>query len=214
MAGITLAHTRFYPPAASNFTATGTNSETPSLTDDTNKGLVFGFGSSPAAGDNLRVALKTAPASSNYDVIARIRATAIGFDYYFFGLCVSDGTKLVSFGQGQGPDNGYRFQIDKWNTQTSYNSSDISSTLSPGRETCEWFKLGIVSGVPQQFSVSQNGKDWVRIYDTALSGFLTYTKIGIAMLVNRNAFQLPVASTPQAFMNVLYWSDPDITPPV
>lgn len=211
--GITLAHSRFVPPAAANFTAVGTNSETPTLTDDAQRGLVFAYGSSPAGGDNVRYAYKAPPASSNYDVIARFRASPLGFSFYIYGFVVSDGTKAVTLGCTSG-GNGYRFAIDKWNTTQSYNGSSISSQNAPGREYCEWMKLGIVSGAPQQFSVSHNGKDWVRIFDTSLSSFLTYTRVGFGLLVTRNGNLLPVASTPQAFMDVMYWADPDIVPAV
>lgn len=215
--GITLAHTRFYPPSASSFpTIVGTNSENPTLTDDTHRGLNFAFGSSPATGDNVRHAVKTAPASSNYDIIARFRATPNGFDYTISGFVISDGTKLITFGITAGEGNGYRFAIDKWNSPTSYAGSIIPSAMSPGREHCEWLKLTIVSGVPAQMSVSHSGKDWVRMFDNsaAVSGFLTYTKIGFGQLLNRNFAQVPVSGGPQQFMDVMYWSDPDITPPV
>src|SRR5574337_897204 len=114
MTDFTLAAERYCPPAASNFTATGTNSETPTLTDTTDRGLLFSYGSSPAAGDNWRYALKNKPTSTDYDIVARIMSSPLGFSYFQPGLIISDGTKLVYLGYHNGSNAPLLWCIQRW----------------------------------------------------------------------------------------------------
>lgn len=218
MTAIVLKYPRYVPPTASQFgTAVGTNSESPTLADNADRGLTFAYGSTPATGDNVRYVAKTKPTASNYDIIARLRASPLGFDNYSYGLVLTDGTKIILFGTAQAPqgnlDYRMRFVNQWWNTTTSF-SADKLDTANYDMDVCEWYRIGVVSGVPTDYYVSHNGADWVKLLSQAATGFLTFTQIGFGMYANRSGGLRPVASTPQCFMNILYWSDADITPSV
>lgn len=214
MSGITLAKYRYVPPVAADFgTLIGTNSENPTLTDTADRGLSFAFGSNAASGDNLRQALKAKPTATDYDIIARLQGTPLGYNYYSYGLVVSDGTKFVNFGNTIGPLTGSVFSFNKYDSATAYNSN-FATMVAPNTQGFEWFRIGVVGGVPTNFYISNNGKDWVLLLSSAVNSFLTYTHIGFYMQVNHTSGNYPADGVPQGFLDVLYWADADIVPAV
>lgn len=216
MTGILLAQDRYVPPLATVFGTTfGTNSENPTLTDTTDRGLLFAFGSSPGAGDNHRYVTKAKPTASNYDIIARFMVSPLGFNFFQPGLYLSDGTKHIFFGTHTGSSAPLLWSLQWWNNQTSFSSNrlDTSSQSRPPMQFF-WLRIGVVSGVPTDYYVSHNGQDWVKLLSEAATGFLTFTQIGFGCNVNRNGGALPIASTPHAYVSLLYWADADIVPGV
>lgn len=214
MTGILLDRYRFGPPAASNWTTfvdagLGAN---PTLTDAATRGLVMDFGAGSISNntDYVKAVTKNKPAGTDYDIIARIHLPGI-FNFSLGGLCVSDGTKIVTYGFATNGSGGLGAKVSRWNTSTSFSADSL--TTYPISPHCEWMKLSVVSSDPKDFYVSTNGVDWVKVMSTTQTGFLTYSKIGLAQVVNRNAASsFPIALSNQFTMAVMYYKDPDINP--
>lgn len=213
-AGSALARDRYAPPTAAQFaTLVGTNAENPTATDTTDRGLALGFGTNPlttGSGDNLRLVLKNVNAAANQSVIARLEWPPFGWSYSAAGLAFYDGTKILAFVFDKGATSSMK--VEQWTNNTTFGST-LTSTVSTVMSTdAEWLRADIVSSKLTDFFVSRNGKDWMKIFSGDQSAFITPTKVGFVMLVNRNTGALPVAGTQQMTMSVLYYSDPDIVP--
>ena len=224
MTGIVMDRYRYVPPLAAQFsTIVGTNSENPTLTDTTGRGLNIAFGTNPASGDNVRGAFKSLNAASSQTIIARFEWMEYGWDFAGAGLAFTDGTKIIAFSHTWRGLPGYN--IDFWTNNTSFSSeplitgqndvSSISGQAKTGVGGMEWMRVDIVSGVPTIFYVGPNGTDWLELYNTSTSSFMSSpTEVGFQITVNRNGGQMPISGTQQMFLNVLYYKDPDIVPGV
>lgn len=218
---ILLSHERYVPPGASNFsTLIGTNSVNPTITDSapnsgtTGDGTVFHFGASVATGDNVRCALKSISVASG-TIIARIRQMPIAWEFTTSGLALSDGTKIIMFGYGwpqaSGSLNGPVVVVEKWNSATSFSAT--STTIFQSGGTLEWWKITFSANQPTAFYVSNDGVNWIEVFG-ALSGFLTsISKAGVGIHINNNV-GAPALGSDFGFLNLLYYSDPDISPSV
>jgi hypothetical protein len=214
MAGILMDRYRFGPPLASAFGTkydAGTGSD-PTLTDSATSGLVMNFGAGSISNntDYVKAATKAKASASSQDIIARVNFNGL-FTYSIAGLCVADGTKLITFGFAATSNGAYGLKVDKWTNDTTFSSEPLSNyPISP---QCEWLRIGVVSGDPKDFYVSHNGVDWHKVLSSSMTGFLTYTEVGLATFVNRNgAGSFPLAGTEQFSMSCLYFKDPDIDP--
>lgn len=209
-----IAAQRYAPPTTSSFTTVvGTNSENPSVSDTSDRGLNVTFGVSPGGGNNVRFVGKNINAASNQSIIARLELPILVPQFYGAGLAFYDGTKLITFGvAAHSGDFLQRLDITEWNSTTSFNSNVFESVQYPPA-MLEWFRMDIVAGKIQRFFVSKNGKDWIEFFNTDLSGFMaTPTKVGVYMAVSQSAGDLPISGTQQNYCNILYYSDPDIVP--
>lgn len=91
---------------------------------------------------------------------------------------VSDGTKLVTYGVSGGTI----FVNEYWN-QTSFNANEFSSGVTLAHYPGSW--LGINDdGTNRNYLISRNGIDWVTIYSTSRTTWLTATQIGWGMNSN------------------------------
>lgn len=209
-----LARQRYFPPLKSAFTTiVSTNSESPTITDTSDRGLNIAFGVNPVSGNNVRGCFKALNAASNQSIIARFEPTPVFFGVTDCGLAFTDGTKFISFGPGDNNGPG-QLVIYEWNSNVSFNQSLGSLVTAQLPGGVEWFRVDIVSGAIKDFFLSMNGKDWIKVFSTALNGFMTPTKVGFYIDISRLGGSLqPIAGTQQGFLNVLYYSDPDIVPP-
>lgn len=209
------ARTRYAPPLASQFAALtiGTNSENPTITDTSDRGLQVAFGISPASGDNVRGIFKNLNAATNQSIIARFEFAPNFPNFISNGLSFTDGTKIITFGMGAAGGSVAQFFVTEWNSSTSFSGNVFTSTSNVNPAT-EWLRADIVAGKLSKFFVSMNGKDWIEIVSSDTSGFMTPTKVGLYTAVNRNGGDLPISGTQNAFGNCLYYSDPDIVPSI
>jgi hypothetical protein len=211
--GVQLDKDRYGPPEAADFaTLVGTNSVDPTLTDTTTRGLLFDFGASPAAGDNIRLALKEVPSDTDYSVIARVTPT-VPISSFTEALAIAfyDGTKILDIGltnptSGTSPTS---VRVTKWTNNTTFSAA--VATIPILGNAPEWFKADVVSSKLQKFYYSHDGTTWIEIVDADQSGFITPTHVGFGL---HTAAQASVSGTSVSTMNVLYYSDPDITPDV
>jgi hypothetical protein len=212
MNGILFDQYRYKPPLASQFaTINGTNSQSPTATDTTGRGLVIAFGTSPAAGDNVRTILKPKTTlTTTYSIIARIATSATGMSAASVGLALWDGTKIVTWGPGNTASNTPGMRLLQWTNLTTVASAPYQNAPAP--TSFEWMRIDIVAGAPTKFYVSANGTDWFDCFEGSQAGFLTYTHVGFYLYVNRSGGPLPVSGTQQMSASVMYYSDPDIVP--
>jgi hypothetical protein len=212
MSGIILDRDRYVPPLASQFaTRVLTNAQNPTVTDTSDRGMVIDFGTSPAAGNNVRAVLKAKTVlTTTYSIIARVRTTAMVFNNLTSGLCLYDGTKLVTFGHSDS-SSVTGFNIDKWTNTTTLS---VNALTGKSNKWFEWLRIDVVAGDPSLFYISDNGTDWIQILSLSMAAFLTYTHVGFCSRVNRSGGPTPVAATNQLSASVLYYSDPDIVPAV
>jgi hypothetical protein len=210
---VQLAYMRYCPPLASQFTTiNGTNAQTPTVTDTAGRGMVIDFGTSPAAGDNVRTILKAKTVlTTTYSIITRI-ATSVPGMTFGSGLALWDGTKIVTFSPGLTASNTPGIRIVQWTNSTTASSAPYQNVNSPS--SFEWLRIDVVAGAPTKFFVSANGIDWFDCFESSQAGFLTYTHVGFCSYINRSGNVLPVAATNQMSASVLYYSDPDIVPAV
>jgi hypothetical protein len=219
-----LAAERYYPPAYQATGSTGAffNSTTTTNTDATwsvnntaDRGLNYNFGTSPAAGDNVRSVRKQLNTGNAQSIIARFEFTPQFFQYSGCGLMLSDGTKFITFGYEQNATL-VGLNIGEWTNSTTSSSNPIAqSAMSQPNWQGNWLRIDTnSSGAITAFYVSTNGKDWIEIYNTSLSAFMTPVYVGLYVHVNRTAGNEPVSGTNQQYLNCLYYADFDIVPPV
>lgn len=208
-AGSALARYRYAPPLVSQFShATyGTNSENPTISDTSDRGLAFKYGVSPAGGNNCRAKTKLLNAATNQSIIARFEFPPVLYNFNGAGLVFTDGTKFIVFGIGSDGN----IQVLTFSNTTTFGSALVSEQTG-NAGAMEWLKADIVSGALQTFSVSMNGKDWYEVYNTTTSGFFTPTEVGFGGFVNVNSGATPVSGAEVMPFQCLYYSDPDIVP--
>lgn len=198
--GSALTRDRYSPPAAANFSNIySTNTVSPTVADQTGRGMVFDWGASPATGDNVRAATTAKPALTDYSIIARFDTRMMGGNYRDFGICATDGTKFVTYGMGW--NTGLpAISCNRWTNNTTF-SAAIGTTINVPK-IYEWLRLDIVAGAPKDFYVSNNGQDWILHSSADQSAFLTHTQIGVYGHINAAG----VASGSCGGGDVLYWS--------
>jgi hypothetical protein len=214
MSGILLDMNRYAPPAASAFgTKYNAGLPDPGITDTSGRGLVFNFGAGSISNntDYVKACVKAKASSpTTYDLIARIHHSLL-FNFSMAGICIADGTKLVTFGFGPTSGATHGVKVTQWTNHTTFNSDRLANF--PVSPKVEWLKIGVISGVPTDFYISHNGTDWAKILSEAQSGFLTYTQVGLASVVNAQAgSSWALNSTERMFFSCLYFADPDIVP--
>jgi hypothetical protein len=215
MTGILMDRYRFAPPVASDFPNkydAGTGAD-PTLTDSATRGLVLDFGPGTISNNShyLKAVTKTKPAGSNYDIIARLNSPSC-FEFSLVGLCVTDGTKFVTYAFALTANASYGLKVTHWSDENTYGGTEPLNDY-PISPQCEWLKLSVVGGDPKDLYVSANGTDWQKVLSTSMAGFLTFTEVGLVAYVNRaGAGSFPIASTNQLSVQCLYYKDPDIDP--
>jgi hypothetical protein len=213
---LTLARYRYCPPTAADFpTLVTTNSESqaPIIQNTTGRGLNLQFGNNPASGFNIRGCFKNLNAASNQSIIARFEWPSWGFNYLGMGLAITDGTKFVTWAMGWGQNQPY-YAADYWANSTTHTTTlyNPSSTYAGGG--MEWMRMDIVGGALTNFFVGCNGVDWLELYSGSVAADITPTKVGLAFFLEKSGGNYPPTGTNLTFFNCLYYSDPDITPPV
>jgi hypothetical protein len=215
MAGILFDKYRYAPPRASQFaTLVATNSQSPTRTDTNGRGLSIDFGASPAGGDNVRAVLKAKTTlTTTYSIITRMVTTSMVYSFQGSGLCLYDGTKLVTFAHACSTGNSSPgIKIDKWTNATTFSAEPFGPPDNKCSKWFEWLRIDVVAGDPSKFYISDNGTDWIQIFAASMAAFLTYTHVGFCTFVNRNGGPFAQSGTNQQNANVLYYSDPDIVP--
>ena len=210
MTDILMDRYRYAPPGKASFNSltVSTNSESPTATDTSGRGLLVQFGVNPAAGDNLRGFFKAANSATAQSVIARFDFPTWGLANYFGGgLAFSDGTKFNVIRTDYRNAVPYMF-IDDWTNSTTFGSTLLSF---PWPEP-SWVKWDVVGGHPQTISIGPNGTDWMEMYNTSDASLSALSYVGFVVYANRSSGNEPISGAQQMFLNVLYYSDPDIVP--
>jgi hypothetical protein len=136
-----------------------------------------------ASADNLRVRLKNAPATP-YNISAYIRGFSYPGSSGFFGLCFSDGTKIMTFGLGTVSTGGQRNQFSKWNSATSFSTNYLDNP-----SLCDfsgWMRISD-NGTNRICSFSPDGFNWIQAHSVGNTDFLTATKVGFYVQTNVGA---------------------------
>lgn len=157
------------PPLASRFT--WVNQGTSTWTDQP-YGLVF---SSQTQGtDILRAGIENVPATP-WRVYAKFRANSGQINYLIGGLCISDGTKYVSWA-GVGGTN----QFEKFHWTTSTATAGTGGAVG-ARNVAEYWLSVEDTGSALNFYLSHDGWDWWLYATTTRTAFLASapTKVGI-----------------------------------
>jgi hypothetical protein len=207
---------RYCPPAASLFTTiVGSNAEVPTIADTVGRGLKIDFGVSPvAASENARLILKPKTTlTTTYSIIARICTSTLACRSTVSGLCVSDGTKCVVISMGLNTVDFPGLYIRRYTSPIVLNSNLIA-TNGEMMKVIEWLRIDVTAGDPSKYYISDNGTDWILLLSQSQTAFLTYTHVGFVSGINRTSGPLPVAGTNQLSTSVMYFSDPDVVPPV
>lgn len=179
----------FDPPLAADFpTLVGT--VTPTLTDDTDVGLIVS-GNAPAAGDVVRLATKALPATGT-DFTVTMRATIDGLFSNFAGGGISlyDNTSnrcsLFRFETNSGGV----LVVGRFNTPSGFNSNQF---INFAVEQVRWFRIRRV-GTTLFYEYSLTGKTWVAVHSETETAWMTGGPkfIGPGVFYNRTDFPLTV----------------------
>lgn len=148
----------YLPPTASQFTPASGDSTLPTLSNDSNVGMVLSTTApGPASSDQYRLAYKTVP-TGNWQVIARLTLNVAGVSYQGGGLVSYESSTgkvlgLITFFSN------YRVTSLRYGTLTSFGGDLVVWTTS---ESTMWSKIvyndssGVYSGY-----ISGDGKNWV-----------------------------------------------------
>lgn len=217
MSNFTLARYRYCPPLASQFpTIVGTNSENPTIMNTTGRGLHMDFGNNPSGTYSIRGCFKNINAASSQSIIARFEFPGWGWNTMCSGLAVTDGTKYVTHGINWNA-NGSKaaiYQVLQWTNSTTLGGTVPYSPATYTGGGMEWMRMDMVGGALTNFFVGCNGVDWLEIYSGSQGSFITPTQVGMFILGGKGGGQIPPTGTNLSFLNMLYYSDPDITPAV
>lgn len=158
----------FNPPLASSFTLASGDSNSLSLTNDTNAGLIIDC-PNPVAGDIQRIAYRTLTTpSGDFDFKVRVEGYLPAAQYgQLMPIGVMDGVG----GRIQALTLGWdgTMNIINWSGLVGYSSTPFTTT--PRFNTPNWFRVQKV-GTTLNYYVSTNGKTWVLTYSTTATAWL------------------------------------------
>jgi hypothetical protein len=191
--GATMAGT---PTAASTGLVNWLN-QAGSTASDSAAGLSINAPTSPLSGGSATGLFKLAPAAP-YTITALIAATRNSSSFNAVGLGWYDGSnKLHALGYVLNGGGVPFFQIQRWNSPTSFASTELSSALN-GFSQPIWLRIAD-DGTNISFSFSQDGANFLNLETVAKStGFL-----GAAGYSNIVFFTNPLAS--QTFATLMSW---------
>jgi hypothetical protein len=166
------------PPTLSNWTAV--NNSTNVITDIPGGGLLFT--QPPQQNTNDMVAC-TRPISntSSYTVTLAMQMFMWCNAFPYAGLCITDGTKFLTFVIGCPNTSGFDVHIFQWSTYSSNIGSAFSFGAPPyGYTPVVWLRI-TSDGVNRKYWISMNGVAWMQVYTEAATTFLTETAAGPAI---------------------------------
>lgn len=164
------------------------------------------FGITPAAGGNVRCALKAKTAGANQDIIVRMQATVFGNNSNGAGLVLREsGTgKLITWGIH---NNG--IQSARWTNETTFNTTISGLILAGGGIEYQWLRIGLVADDPKKFYISRNGLNWILLADATQTGFMTFDQVGFFQYHDTG---IVVTGTNRLSSSILYYADAGIVP--
>lgn len=194
----------FDPPAAADFTLIGT--VTPTLTDDTDAGLLVDYGTS-ATGDVYRGAVKTiSTVTADWSVAIKVEHLSRSINYGGVGIILYDtsAARVINFRIefNSNAVSGIPLIVNRGSYPSGYNSNPFSQDFE-----C---KPNLFLRVRHQnsdsknyYDISQDGKSWINVYSESDTAWLTNraNRVGIGGFYNRTA-----AAGNQMLMTVPYWA--------
>lgn len=195
----------FLPPAAADFTLIGT--VTPTLTDDTDVGLIVNFGAA-ATGDVYRGAVKTiSSVTADWSVTIKVVPTTLESNYAGVGILLYDtvSARVIHFRtefEGTAKQ-GESVVVNRGSYPSGFNSNPLNVNYSLGQSLFLRVRH-INSGSTYKYDVSSDGKSWIEVFSESDTAWLTNraNRVGIGGFYNRSSGVL-LASIP-------YWSQSGI----
>jgi len=148
----------------------------------------FTYVSGPTtASDNLVLRVKPTSATP-YDIKIWLKPMSVNQSNETFGLCLTDGTKIVTWGvTPRSSTSPNIFELNKWTNSTTFSSGYITSSPAPFLIDGVWLRIAN-DGSSYSFYWSGDGQNWRLFYTTAVSGFyLSATSIGLFMNLSAGA---------------------------
>jgi hypothetical protein len=162
------------PPATTGWSWTNQGSSTVSTA---NSVLTFAFVGQSGT-DHERTYLRSLPASTGYTAIMGISTLGQAI-----GVCLSDGTKVISYYQSIGAS-GPAVTALTWTTASSFNGTYFTNIAFSGMMSpLLWMRVKDASG-SRTFSISSDGQNWTVLDSQASATFLTETSFGICQETN------------------------------
>jgi hypothetical protein len=174
------------PPAASTLT-TSINASLITLTDETD-GMLVEYSGNGSGSENWGLKSKAYPGSSFEFVIGVEILLIAPFQWSYFGIGASDGTKGIYWGTSLGNISfgGFQFQSGKYNSTSSFNSNYGTANNMPGPPATSgkfYIKWKDDLASTRKFYLSLDGRHWYEPNGfhggVGRTDFLTPTSIGI-----------------------------------
>lgn len=172
------------PPTAASFTLESGDTTMPILTDDADVGLIFNA-NTPVTGDKLRVAYRTLTTPANdWDMVVKMNWAYADTNYSGIGLIMHDsvsGRAVVC----KFPNSGTQVQVSNFSSLGAW-AADV--TTYGYRGFPKWLRI-TKTGSTLFFYYSVDGKNWVQVYTSTVTSYLTNApnRVGIAVHYNRAA---------------------------
>lgn len=164
----------FDPPIAADFTlATGSGTADLTLVDDADVGLLINDLNAPTAGDDWRLAYKTLPVASDWQVTMRAEFTApnINWSQSGFGIWDSVGGRIESFEYLSGSGNSAYRVCD----YTAINGTFAASLISIEHRMMipTWRRMTYtLSTNTIDYQISMDGKNWITLLSRVVTTYL------------------------------------------
>lgn len=188
----------FSPPLASHFpTLIGT--VTPTITDDTDVGLLFD-GGSPVGTDASRGAVKTIGSPTGaWKATGKFAYTNVGNAYGGLGIILHDtaANRNVTFKVEQAGTT-FNLSVAQLSHPTGFNANVYTQQMQDGPK---WLQIEKIS-TTLYFRFSNDGKMWAEVYTQTATAWLTNNpnRLGLGVFYART-------TGPNAMMSCSYWSD-------
>jgi hypothetical protein len=169
----------FSPALASAFTLVGTVN--PTLADDADEGLLFDAGT-PVGGDTQRFAVRTltTPASA-WTLVVRMEYNLPRVSFGQMGIALRDTVsgRCQTFGVASSDGQTY---VSNFNGLSGFSSTPASFTPNG---VFPWYRV-VFDGTNLIYSVSKNGKQWLRVLSQAATAWLTNrpNQVGVGISYN------------------------------
>lgn len=127
---------------------------------------------------NIYAITQPQPVAVPWTILAKVNALDPGFNYWS-GLCVSDGTKFISFGPGISATLRYA----RWSNVTTNASDGSVNAYGINMSGPVYIKI-VNDGSNLTFYVSANGAHWFQPYQESVTVFLSATtSVGLFALI-------------------------------
>jgi hypothetical protein len=155
----------FSPPVSSSVTTISSDTTLPTLTDDSDEGLLFDF-----SGANKNRGFYKLLTDGNQDWQLTVRMSFIGISANYFSIGLWGSAGATGKAHAMTMTNNVGLNVAKWNSFGSWNSDVIDVNLVAG-SSLVWWRMAKV-GSNYVFKVSPNGKTWITVATVGMSAWI------------------------------------------